>query len=98
MSGSRADTPELTDAARSAAPRAPIRLNEAFDDPAAVLAMVPRQQMAKRMAILGREHPDHLIRSMRDLYYAGGFNASDAREDVRAFVEKRKPVYRGKSD
>ncbi len=55
-------------------------------------------QMAKRMAILGREHPDHLIRSMRDLYYAGGFNSSDAREGVRAFVEKRKPVYTGKPD
>ena len=53
-------------------------------------------QMAKRMAILGREHPDHLIRSMRDLYYAAGFNAADAKEGVRAFVDKRKPVYTGK--
>ncbi len=55
-------------------------------------------QMSKRLAVLGREHPNHLIRSMRDLYYAAQFNASDAKEGVRAYVEKRKPAYTGKPE
>jgi enoyl-CoA hydratase/carnithine racemase len=55
-------------------------------------------QMSKRLAILGREHPDQLMRAMRDLYYAAGFSSADAREGARAFVEKRKPVYTGKPE
>jgi enoyl-CoA hydratase/carnithine racemase len=67
---------------------------------AADFASVPPldAQMSKRLAILGREHPDQLIRAMRDLYYAAGFNAADAREGARAFVEKRKPAYTGRSE
>jgi len=53
-------------------------------------------QMAKRLAIIGREHPDHLMQAMRDLYYAARLSEADAKEGVRAFVEKRKPVYTGK--
>jgi enoyl-CoA hydratase/carnithine racemase len=53
-------------------------------------------QMTKRLAILGREHPDQLMRALRDLYYAARFGEDDAKEGVRAFVEKRKPVYTGK--
>ena len=55
-------------------------------------------QMSKRLAILGREHPDQLMRAMRDLYYAGSFSTADAKEGVRAFVEKRKPIYTGKPE
>ncbi len=65
---------------------------------AADFASVPplHAQMSKRLAILGREHPDHVMQSMRDLYYAAQFSSSDSKEGVRAFVEKRKPVYTGK--
>lgn len=55
-------------------------------------------QTSKRMAILGREHPEPLIRSMLDVYYAAGLNAADAKQGVRAFVEKRKPVHKGKPE
>lgn len=49
---------------------------------AADLVYVPplEAQMAERLAILGREHPDRLMRAMRDLHYAAGFNARDAAE------------------
>ncbi|MBW2268705.1 MAG: enoyl-CoA hydratase/isomerase family protein [Deltaproteobacteria bacterium] len=55
-------------------------------------------QMSKRLAILGREHPDHLMQAMRDVYYAAQFSSADSKEGVRAFVEKRKPVYTGKPE
>ena len=54
-------------------------------------------QMSKRLAIMGREHPDHVMQAMRDLYYAARFSSADSKEGVRAFVEKRKPVYTGKA-
>ena len=54
--------------------------------------------MSKRLATFGREHPDHLMQAMRDLYYAARFSDADANDGVRAFVEKRKPVYTGKPE